>query len=75
MIGEVLLGLFALSLGWMSLRHAFLWRARRDSGTAAGSSEQDAPEDRPLMIVPFALGILFILLGAVLLTLTFIQLF
>jgi len=75
MIGEVLLGLFALSLGWMCLSHAFLWRARRDLGTAAGSSEQDAPEDKPLMLVPFALGILFLLLGAVILTLTFIRLY
>lgn len=75
MVGEVLLGLFMLALGWVCLRHAFHHRRKGYPRLTAQSSKRDEPEEKPLMWIPLALGTLFMLIGVKLLAWVLLELF
>lgn len=74
-MGEVLLGLFMLALGWMCLRHAFHHPREGYSRPNAQSSKRDEPEEKPLMWMPLVLGTLFIMTGVKQLAWVILELF
>jgi uncharacterized membrane protein HdeD (DUF308 family) len=74
-MGEVLLGLFMLALGWACLRHAFRRRRKVYPGLTARSSKRDEPGEKPPRWIPLALGTLFMMIGVKLLALILLELF
>lgn len=74
MLGEVLIGLCFLALGWMCLSYAF--RQRR-VGCSRPPAEDDGNEGaaKPLMIIPTVLGILFLVVGKGLLVVVLLEMF
>ena len=66
-MGEVLLGLFMLALGWACLSRAFRHRRRGYPRPTAQSSKGDEPEEKSLLWIPLALGTLSVLIGVKLL--------
>ena len=74
-IGEVLLGLFTLALGWVCLRHAFYHRRKGYPKLTARSPKSDEHGNKPLMLMPLVLGTLFMLIGVKLLAWALLELF
>ena len=74
MIGDVLLGLFMLAVGWVCLNHAFYHRRKGDPELSVRSSRRPEPEERPLKLIPLALGTLFVLIGVKLLAWALLEL-
>jgi hypothetical protein len=71
---DILASFFALALGWVCLRYAFYWHGRGFPKASVKGQSYNEHEDRPLMIIPLALGILFMLVGGGLLVMAIIEL-
>ena len=67
---ELIVGLFALALGWMCLDHVSRVRSRYSEDQPVHSRFYG---EKPLMIFPSALGVLFILDGLALLILAVME--
>lgn len=73
MFGEVLLGLFFLALGWLCLSHAFRYRRIGYPRLTTRSVERGREDDKPKTVIPITLGILFLLIGKVLLVMALVE--
>lgn len=69
---DIIFGLFAIFLGWLCFDHLARVRALY---TEEHSSHSRFQGEKPLMIFPAALGVLFVLVGLALLTLAAVELF
>lgn len=69
---EVIVGLFALFLGWLCFAHVSRVRALYSEERPRHSRFHG---EKPLMIIPSALGVLFVLDGLALLTLAAVEWF
>ena len=75
MIGEVLLGLFFLALGWLCLSHAFRYRRIGYTRLTTRRAERDGEDDKPRLIIPITLGVIFLLIGKGLLVMALLEMF
>jgi hypothetical protein len=62
MVGEVLLGLFCLALGYLFLSEALLYRWTGYTRPKRRSAKNEG-SDRPKMIISVSLGIFFLFIG------------
>ncbi|HYH85651.1 MAG TPA: hypothetical protein VEX60_09210 [Pyrinomonadaceae bacterium] len=75
MVGEVLLGLFCLALGWMCLSHALRYRRIGFPRLTRRSAEREGEgeDDKPKMIIPIIFGVLFLLIGMAFLAMALVE--
>lgn len=75
MVGEVLMGLFCLALGWLCLSHALRYRRIGYTRLTRQGTAREGEGEKPRMIIPIVLGILFLGIGKAFLVLALVEMF